>query len=92
MITHTDCRSCLVYDPSLADYDFGQTHPMDPIRVSLTVSLARQLGALPSLVPAPSATEEQLLTVPPCTMRKAMQLKSLMQRSLQEDAKKQQNS
>lgn len=63
MITHTDCRSCLVYDPSLADYDFGQTHPMDPIRVSLTVSLARQLGALPSLVPAPSATEEQLLTV-----------------------------
>lgn len=63
MSADAGCRACLVYDPTLSDYDFGETHPMDPVRVSLTVSLAQQLGALPDLVAAPSASEEQLLTV-----------------------------
>ncbi|HNN47411.1 MAG TPA: acetoin utilization protein AcuC [Marmoricola sp.] len=63
MNPHTNCRACLVYEDSFADYDFGQSHPMDPIRVSLTVSLARQLEALPELVRAPSASVEQLLTI-----------------------------
>ena len=34
------CRACLVYDESLTSYDFGASHPMNPIRVDLTVALA----------------------------------------------------
>ena len=61
------CSSCVVFDPSLTTYDFGPTHPMNPIRVDLTVRLADQLhvvgkGALP-LVVAPHATDADLLTV-----------------------------
>ena len=63
MSTFIDCNSCLVYDESLTEYDFGQTHPMDPVRVSLTVSLAKLLDSVPRLVPAPSASEDRLLTV-----------------------------
>jgi acetoin utilization protein AcuC len=59
------CRACVVYDESLTSYDFGPTHPMNPIRVDLTISLAEQLGVLKGLprVPAPDATDEDLLTV-----------------------------
>ena len=59
------CRACVVYDESLTSYDFGPTHPMNPIRVDLTVGLAEQLGVLDRLprVPAPDATEDDLLTV-----------------------------
>jgi len=59
------CRACVVYDESLTAYDFGPAHPMNPLRVDLTVSLARELGVLDtlSLVPAPDATEDDLLTV-----------------------------
>jgi acetoin utilization protein AcuC len=32
------------WDPSLVDYDFGATHPLNPIRVELTIALARGLG------------------------------------------------
>ena len=55
----------VVFDPSLTEYDFGSTHPMSPVRVDLTIRLARELGVLDHLteVPAPVATEEQLLTV-----------------------------
>ncbi|MEO7350737.1 MAG: acetoin utilization protein AcuC [Marmoricola sp.] len=59
------CRACVVYDESLTSYDFGPTHPMNPIRVDLTISLAEQLGVLKQLarVPAPDATEDDLETV-----------------------------
>jgi acetoin utilization protein AcuC len=59
------CRACLVYDESLTSYDFGPSHPMNPIRVDLTVALASHLGVLQSLprVPAPDATEDDLETV-----------------------------
>ncbi|MET0839539.1 MAG: acetoin utilization protein AcuC [Marmoricola sp.] len=59
------CRACLVYDESLTSYDFGPTHPMNPIRVDLTVALAGHLGVLHDLpqVPAPDATEDDLATV-----------------------------
>ena len=59
------CRACLVYDESLTSYDFGPTHPMNPIRVDLTVGLASHLGVLQQLatVPAPDATEDDLATV-----------------------------
>ena len=61
------CSSCVVFDPTLTTYDFGPTHPMNPIRVDLTVRLAEQLrvvgdGAMP-LVAAPHATDADLLTV-----------------------------
>jgi acetoin utilization protein AcuC len=59
------CRACLVYDESLTAYDFGPHHPMNPIRVDLTVALAAGLGVLDHLptVPAPDATEDDLATV-----------------------------
>ena len=28
--------ACVVFDPTLTDYDFGPAHPMSPIRVDLT--------------------------------------------------------
>jgi acetoin utilization protein AcuC len=34
----------LVYDEGLTAYDFGPRHPLAPIRVRLTVALARELG------------------------------------------------
>ncbi len=59
------CRACLVYDESLTSYSFGPAHPMNPIRVDLTVALADQLGVLEHLprVLAPDATEDDLETV-----------------------------
>jgi acetoin utilization protein AcuC len=59
------CRGCVVYDESLTSYDFGPSHPMNPVRVDLTISLAEQLGVLGGLarVPAPDATEDDLVTV-----------------------------
>lgn len=55
----------VVYDPSLQEYDFGASHPMDPIRVDLTMRLADGLGVLDRLrvVPAPVASDDQLVTV-----------------------------
>lgn len=57
--------SAVVYDASLGEYDFGPDHPMSPLRVALTMRLADCLGVLDRLdvVPAPMATEDQLLTV-----------------------------
>ncbi len=59
------CRACLVYDESLTAYDFGPEHPMNPVRVDLTVDLARHAGVLEGLtvVAAPDATEDDLVTV-----------------------------
>ncbi|MGI8664639.1 MAG: acetoin utilization protein AcuC [Jatrophihabitans sp.] len=64
--TNTDdgCRASLIWGEGYLGYDFGE-HPMAPIRLDLTVSLARSLGVLDRLtvlVPAP-ATDEQLQTV-----------------------------
>jgi acetoin utilization protein AcuC len=64
--------ACVVFDPTLTAYDFGVTHPMSPLRVDLTVMLARELGVLaadgapgPGLptVPAPMAGDDLLATV-----------------------------
>ncbi len=64
-MTEPGCRACLVYDDSLVGYDFGPGHPMSPVRVDLTVGLARHAGVLDRLrtVVAPDATEDDLLTV-----------------------------
>ena len=59
------CRGCVVYDETLTAYDFGRSHPMNPVRVDLTVALAGRLGVLDRLatVAAPDATEDDLETV-----------------------------
>jgi len=61
--------TCVVFDESLTDYDFGPTHPMNPVRVDLTMRLARDLGVVDGAdgglvaVPAPDSTDEDLLVV-----------------------------
>ena len=34
------------WDERLTSYDFGPDHPMNPVRVDLTMALARELGVL----------------------------------------------
>jgi acetoin utilization protein AcuC len=53
----------LAWDDRLTGYDFGPGHPLAPVRVELTIALARALGVLdlPSasvVVPAPAEAEE----------------------------------
>ena len=36
----------VVWDPSLTESDFGRGHPMSPMRIDLTIRLARSLGVL----------------------------------------------
>ncbi len=65
--------TCVVFDESLTDYDFGPAHPMSPVRVDLAVRLARSLAILDSdsvdgqegliSVPAPDATDDDLLVI-----------------------------
>ena len=61
-------RSALVYDDGLNRYNFGPGHPMAPIRVDLTMRLARSLGVLDNpdlrLVAGPTATDDELLAGP----------------------------
>lgn len=60
-------RVALVWDEALAAYDFGPQHPLQPIRVKLTVELSRAYGLLdrPNVeVREPrEATREELETV-----------------------------
>ncbi len=60
-----DCvgNSCVVYDRSLTGYDFGPAHPMKPFRVDLTMRLAEALDVGLLAVPAPHATDADLLSV-----------------------------
>ncbi|MET8083312.1 acetoin utilization protein AcuC [Micromonospora sp. NPDC005237] len=54
----------VVWDPSLLAYDMGD-HPLDPVRVELTVALARELGILdrPGVrVVKPEPADDSLLT------------------------------
>jgi acetoin utilization protein AcuC len=53
----------LAWDERLTGYDFGPGHPLAPVRVELTMALARELGvlALPSvsvLAPRPAQQDE----------------------------------
>lgn len=59
----SDCRTTLVWGQGYLGYDFGE-HPLAPVRLDLTMSLARSLGVLDRLTvlePAP-AEEAELLT------------------------------
>ncbi len=65
--------ACTVFDKSLVDYDFGATHPMNPVRVELTIRLASELGVVRAagssgspgleLVAAPMASDDLVRTV-----------------------------
>ncbi|MGH3356324.1 MAG: acetoin utilization protein AcuC [Nocardioidaceae bacterium] len=59
--------ACVVFDDSLTEYDFGPGHPMAPLRVDLTMRLARSLevvgGKGLAQVPAPVADEDVLALV-----------------------------
>ncbi|MGH3444816.1 MAG: acetoin utilization protein AcuC [Nocardioidaceae bacterium] len=59
--------ACVVFDPSLTDYDFGPAHPMSPLRVDLTIRLAAEIGVLGDgrlpTVPAPMADDDLVMTV-----------------------------
>ena len=50
----------VVWDDALAAYDFGPGHPLAPVRVELTMALARELGVLARrglhVVPRPPLT------------------------------------
>jgi acetoin utilization protein AcuC len=57
--------AAVIWDEALLGYDLGGRHPLDPIRLDLTVRLARSLGVLEGVQPlAPvQATDEELRTV-----------------------------
>ena len=61
-------RSAVVYDDGLTRYNFGPGHPMAPIRVDLTMRLARSLGVFDNpdlqLVAGPTASDEELVAGP----------------------------
>jgi acetoin utilization protein AcuC len=75
--------ACTVFDKSLVEYNFGAEHPMNPLRVDLTMRLAEELGVLASragsgggigleVVGAPVASDELLLTVHDATLLDAV--------------------
>jgi len=53
------------WDPAMAGYDFGPSHPLAPVRVTLTMELAAALGVLDAAeVRAPSsASDDELMLV-----------------------------
>jgi len=55
----------LIWDPRLAAYDLGPSHPLNPLRLVLSVELMESFGLLfPDVVIAPrEATESELLLV-----------------------------
>jgi acetoin utilization protein AcuC len=58
-----DCTAGVVWDAEYLSYNFGE-HPLNPVRLDLTVRLARELGVLDRVrvVPPVSADEAVLLT------------------------------
>ena len=58
---------CVPWDEALVAYDFGPDHPLNPLRVDLTMRLARDLGVLDlpnvSMVRPEPATDDELLLV-----------------------------
>jgi acetoin utilization protein AcuC len=58
------CTLHVSWDERLTSYDFGPDHPLAPIRVKLTIELARALGVLTrpgvAVEAAPAATDAEL--------------------------------
>jgi acetoin utilization protein AcuC len=59
-----ECTATAIWDERYLAYDFGD-HPLNPVRLDLTIRLARELGVLERLDVRPpvAADEQQLLTV-----------------------------
>jgi acetoin utilization protein AcuC len=59
-----ECRTGAIWDERYLAYDFGD-HPLNPVRLDLTIRMARELGVLERLeITAPEpADERQLLTI-----------------------------
>ena len=59
--------TAVVWDTALTRYDFGPGHPFDPVRIRLTMELARELGVLASpsvtMVSPSPATDAEIETV-----------------------------
>jgi acetoin utilization protein AcuC len=59
-------KSLVVWSDQLLGYDLGD-HPLDPVRVELTIALARELGVLSrpgvTVIPPAPATDAELLRV-----------------------------
>ena len=57
----------VAWDDRLIGYDFGPGHPLAPIRVELTIALAREFGVLDAdnveILPVASATDDELTLV-----------------------------
>ncbi len=52
----------MIWDDALTEYDFGPSHPMNPIRLDLTMRLARALGVLDHVeLTAPAASTDETL-------------------------------
>ena len=58
-------RAALIWHPGLVEYDLGDSHPFNPLRLSLTVELMEAYGLLgPDVVIEPvEANENELLLV-----------------------------
>jgi acetoin utilization protein AcuC len=60
-------RLLVPWDEALLSYDLGPDHPLAPVRVELTMALARELGVLDApgvaIVPVTPATDGQLESV-----------------------------
>ncbi|MBV9291483.1 MAG: acetoin utilization protein AcuC [Frankiales bacterium] len=60
-------RCAVPWDDGLVHYDFGPGHPLAPVRVELTIALARSMGVLDvpavELLPVGVATDDELLLV-----------------------------
>src|SRR5829696_269213 len=57
--------AAVVWDDELLGYDLGGSHPLHPIRLDLTIRLARELGVLDGvdLIAPTAAPDEELLRV-----------------------------
>lgn len=58
-------RAALIWDPYLASYYMGATHPLDPLRLTLTVDLIEAFGFLApeEVIPPDGATDDELRLV-----------------------------
>ena len=68
MSTAAECEgpATVVFDESLTQYNFGPEHPMSPIRVDLTMRLAREVGVFDHhlrIVDAPVADDDLIATI-----------------------------
>ena len=70
------CTLHVAWDERLTRYDFGPGHPLAPVRVELTMALAKEFGVLgaPGVTvaePAPRPTRTSSLSTTPATSRRS---------------------